>query len=87
MLGILFLIGGVVIFTKGEVKISAKRKITGNKAKTIGLLLIFAPLLGILSRVTNIPFFSLLGLVLYGAVILLAIYYVFFVKGEVVENK
>jgi hypothetical protein len=46
---ILFLIGGIVIYNKAELKISSKRKITGRKAKNMGMLFIVASLLSVFS--------------------------------------
>ncbi len=84
---ILFLIGGIVIYRKAELKISSKRKITGKKAKNMGMLFIVASLLSVISTYAQLPMMQIVAFALYGIAVLLAIYFVFFTKGDIVENK
>ena len=87
MFSFLFLIGGIVMYRKAELKISSKRKITGVKAKNMGALFIAASLLGIFSTYGHSAIMGWISLVLYGVAVLVSIYFVFFTKGDIIESK
>lgn len=86
MLGLLLLIGGITILVKGELKITAKRKLSGKVAKALGALFLITALVGMALGASDIPGVGIVSLMLYGLVILIAIFLVIFVKGERIEK-
>ena len=86
MLAIFFLIAGIYMIAKQEVKISSKRTISGKNAKKLGLIYLipaifsFLPLLIPIEEVIIfVPLVSILG---YAVAIIVTIYLVFFYKSE-----
>ena len=84
MLNIFFLIAGLYMIFKKEVKVSSKRLIKGKTAQKIGLIFLIPVILSYISKLISsgshsviLAYISLVG---YGIAILFIFYFVFFYK-------
>ena len=71
--------GGISIYEKGELKITSKRKITGPRAKRIGIFFVVTAVFGLFAF--N-EFLEIVSFLLYALSILIAAYYVLFEKTQ-----
>lgn len=91
MLAIFFLIAGLYMVFKKEVRISSKRSIKGRVAQRVGLIFLVPAILSYVSKL--IPESSLsvilvyVSLVGYGVAIISILYFIFFYKDKSVDAQ
>lgn len=90
MISILFLIAGLYMIFKKEIKISSKKSIKGKTAQYAGLIFVAPALLSYVLRLIPEGLFSVIfafiNLALFGLAVLSILYFIFFYK-QPVESK